>query len=100
MKNIMIDWKGIVPTEDTKSQTEQILGTLKYILPPDSDIHICLEKYSKNFEGHIVVKSPMGHFAAHAGNKDLFNLCKGLRKNLKQQIFRHRESRTGFQRAS
>lgn len=100
MKNVLIDWRGIVPSEDTKDQTEQILKTLKYILPPDSDIRICLEKYNKNYEGHIVVRSPLGDFAAHSENKDLFNLCKALRKNLKQQIFKHRESRSGWSRAS
>ena len=100
MKNILIDWKGIVPTEDTKNQTENILQTLKYILPPDSDIRINLQKFSKSFEGHIVVRSPLGDFAAHSENKDLMNLCKNLRKNLKQQIFKHRESRNGWARAA
>ena len=99
MKNIMIDWKGIIPSEDTKEQTEQIMKTLKYILPPESDIRISLEKYNKNFEGHLVVRSPLGDFAAHTENKDLFNLCKALRKNLKQQVFKHRESRTQWSRA-
>ncbi len=100
MKNILIDWRGIIPSADTKEQTEQILATLKYILPPDSDIRICLEKFSRNFEGHIVVRSPLGDFAAHCENKDLFGLCKNLRKNLKQQIFKHRESSNKWSRAS
>lgn len=100
MKSVLIDWKGIIPSEDTKEQTESILNTLKYILPPDSDIRISLEKFSKNYEGHIVVRSPLGDFAAHTENKDLFNLCKNLRKNLKQQIFKHRESHAGWSRAS
>ena len=100
MKNILIDWRGIIPSEDTKEQTEQILSTLKYILPPDSDIRICLEKFSKSYEGHIVVRSPLGDFAAHTENRDLFNLCKNLRRNLKQQIFKHRESHSNWSRAS
>jgi hypothetical protein len=100
MKNVLIDWRGIVPSEDTKEQTELILSTLKYILPPDSDIRICIEKYARNFEGQIVVRSPLGDFAAQSENKDLFNLCKSLRKNLKQQIFKHRESHQKWSRAS
>ena len=100
MKNVLIDWKGIIPSEDTKDQTESILKTLKYILPPDSDIRISLEKYNKNYEGHIVVRSPLGDFAAHTENKDIFSLCKNLRKNVKQQIFKHRQSHTGWSRAS
>ena len=100
MENLLIDWKGIIPSEDTKEQTEQIMKTLKYILPPESDIRISLEKFSKNFEGHLVVRSPLGDFASHSENKDLFNLCKSLRKNLKQQIFKHRESRAQWSRAS
>ncbi len=100
MKNVLIDWRGIIPSADTKEQTEQILNTLKYILPPESDIRICLEKFSKSYEGHIVVRSPMGDFAAQAENKDLFSLCKSLRKNLKLQIFKHRESHQQWSRAS
>lgn len=100
MKNVLIDWRGIIPSADTKEQTEQILATLKYILPPESDIRICLEKFHRNFEGHIVVRSPLGDFAAHCENKDLFNLCKSLRKNLKTQIFKHRESHQKWSRAS
>ena len=100
MKNLLIDWKGIIPSADTKEQTEQIMKTLKYILPPESDIRISLEKFNKSYEGHLVVRSPIGDFAAHTENKDLFNLCKSLRKNLKQQIFKHRESRTQWSRAS
>jgi ribosome-associated translation inhibitor RaiA len=100
MKNVLIDWRGIVPSDETKEQTEQILNTLKYILPPESDIRICIEKYNKSYEGHIVVRSPLGDFAAHTDNKDLFSLCKNLRKNLKQQIFKHRESHNQWSRAS
>ena len=100
MKSVLIDWKTIIPSEDTKEQTEAILDALKYILPPDSDIRVNLEKRNKNYTGHIVVRSPLGDFAAHAENKNLFNLCKALRKNLKQQIFRHREARPQWSRAS
>lgn len=100
MKNVFIDWRGITPSEETKTQTEAILDTLKYILPPESDIRISIEKHNKDFEGHIVVRSPLGDFAAQDENKDLFNLCKNLRKNLKQQIFKHRESRFQWSRAS
>ncbi len=100
MKNLFIDWKGLVPSEETKNQTEEIMKTLKYILPPDSDIKISVEKFNKNFEGHIVVRSPLGDFAAHTENKDLFCLCKNLRKNLKQQIFKYRETHQQWSRAS
>ena len=100
MKNILIDWKGIVPSDQTRDQTEDILQALKYIFTPDSDIRISLEKYNKMFEGHIVVRSQLGDFAAHTENKDLFSLCKSLRKNLKQQIFKHRESRSQWSRVS
>ena len=100
MKNLVIDWRGIIPSESTKNQTEQIMKTLKYILPPDSDIRIGIEKYTKSFEGQVVVRSPLGDFAAQSENKDLFSLCKSLRKNLKQQIFKHRESRGQWSRAS
>ncbi|MEM7645556.1 MAG: hypothetical protein AAF203_01490 [Pseudomonadota bacterium] len=100
MKNILIDWKGIVPTEETKKETEEILSTLQYILPPDSDIRINLEKFNKLYEGHIVVRSPIGDFAAHTENRDIFNLCKTLRKNLKQQIFKHREARSQWTRTA
>jgi len=100
MKNVLIDWRGIIPSPETKEQTEQILQTLKYILPPDSDIRICLEKFSKSYEGHIVVRSPLGDFAAHSESRDIFSLCKSLRKNLKQQIFKHRESHSQWSRAS
>lgn len=100
MKNLLIDWRGLIPSEDTKEQTEQIMKTLKYILPPESDIRISVQKFAKNYEGQIVVRSPLGDFAAQAENKDLFNLCKSLRKNLKQQIFKHRETRPQWHRAS
>lgn len=100
MKNILIDWKSIIPSQDTKDQTEAILKSLKYILPPDSDIRANLEKHNKNYSGHIVVRSPIGDFAAHAENKELFSLCKALRKNLKQQIFRQRDARPQWSRAS
>jgi ribosome-associated translation inhibitor RaiA len=100
MANILIDWKAFTPTEETKKQTESILQTLKYVLPPESDIKICIERFNKNFEGHVVVRSPLGDFAAHGEAKDLFSLCKNLRKNLKQQIFKHRETRHQWNRAS
>ena len=100
MKNVLIDWRGMVPSEDTKEQTEQILETLKYILPPESDIRISLEKFNKSFEGHIVARSALGDFAASADHKDLFSLCKSLRKNLKQQIFKRREAHSQWNRAS
>lgn len=100
MKNILIDWKGIVPSEETKVQAESIMKVLQYILPPESDIRISLERFNKSYEGHIVVRSPLGDFAAHTDHKDLFSLCKNLRKNLKQQIFRHREARSQWSRAS
>lgn len=100
MAKILVDWKSFSPTEETKNQTQSILETLKYILPPESDVKVCIERFSKNFEGHVVVRSPLGDFAAHTEAKDLFGLCKSLRKNIKQQIFRHRETRTQWQRAS
>lgn len=100
MKNVYIDWRGIQPTDETKTQTEAILNTLKYILPPESDIRIIVEKHQKHFDGHIVVRSPLGDFAAQDENKDLFNLCKNLRKKLKHQIFKHREARFQWSRAS
>lgn len=100
MKNIIIDWKGFTPSDETRSQAEEIIQTLKYILPPDSDIKISFEKFAKNFEGHMVVRSPLGDFAAHTENKDLFVLCKNLQKNLKQQIFKYRETHHQWSRAS
>ncbi len=100
MKNVFIDWRGIIPSAETKEQTEEILNTLKYVLPPDSDIRICLEKFAKSYEGHIVVRSPLGDFAAHSEHKELFSLCKSLRKSLKAQIFKHRESANQWSRVS
>lgn len=100
MRNIYVDWKGIIPSEDTKEQTESILSALKYILPPESDIRVCLEKYNKEYSGHLVVRSPVGDFAAHTEGKDLLQLCKTLRRNLKQQIFKKRDSRSQWTRAS
>ncbi len=101
MSNIIVDWKGFIPTEETKNQTETILHGLKYILPPETDIKVSVERFSnKNFEGHIVIRSALGDFAAHSEEKDLFSLCKNLRKNIKQQIFKHREARIDWQRAS
>ncbi len=100
MSHINVDWKGFIPTEETKNQTETILQGLKYILPPESEIRVSVERFSnKNFEGQIVVRSGLGDFAAHSEEKDLFTLCKSLRKNIKQQIFKHRESRIDWQRA-
>jgi len=100
MANILIDWKSFTPTQETKEQTELILQTLKYILPPESDIKVSLQRFSKNFEAQAIVRSPLGDFAARADDKDLFSLCKSLRKNLKQQIFKHRESRAYWHKAS
>jgi ribosome-associated translation inhibitor RaiA len=100
MKNILIDWRGIEPSLETKNKMESILNTLGYILPPDSDIRINIEMFHKNFEAHIVVRSPLGDFVAQSKHKDLFSLCKNLRKNLKQQIFKSRESHQSWSRAS
>ena len=100
MKNLLIDWKGFIPSEETKAQTENIFNSLKYILPGESDLRVCIEKYNKSFEGHIVVRSSAGDFAAHTDNRDLFALCKSLRKNIKHQVFKHKDSRSEWSRAS
>lgn len=101
MSNIIIDWKGFVPTEETKNQTENIMQGLKYILPPESQIRVSFERFSnKNIEAQIVVRSALGDFAAREEDKDLFTLCKSLRRNIKQQIFKHRDAHSVWQRAS
>ena len=100
MKNILIHWRGLTPSKETKEKTESILKTLKYILPQDSDIRISLEKFSKHYEGHIVIRSPLGDFAAQNSNKNLYGLCKNLCKNLKLQIFKHRQTHTSWAKAS
>ena len=100
MSEVNIEWKGMNPTSETKERMEEVLKTLKYLLPPDSDIKLLLEKYPKNFEGNIVVRSPLGDFAAHERHKDPFVLCKLLRKILKQQIFKYRQTHSGWQRAA
>ena len=100
MKEVFIDWKNMVPTSETKEQTETILGSLGYILPPESDIRVAIERHNKIFEAHIVIRSTLGDFAAYSESKDLFSLCKGLKKNLKQQVFKQRDSRNSWSRAA
>ena len=100
MKEVLIDWKNMNPTDETKEQTEAILKSLKYILPPDSDIRVSFERYNKTFEGHVIIRSHLGDFAAHSESKDLLALCRGLKKNLKQQVFKHRGSQTTRLRAA
>lgn len=100
MSGVIIEWKGMNPTSETKERMESVLQTLKYLLPPDSDIKLLIEKYPKNFEGNIVVRSPLGDFAANEKHKDPFVLCKNLRKVLKQQIFKYRQTHTSWQRAA
>ncbi len=100
MKNILIDWKSLTPSEKTKKKIESTLKPLEYILPPNSDIRVSFEKFNKNYEGHAVIRSPLGDFAAHTSNTDLLSLCKNLRKNLKLQIFRHRETHNSRSQAA
>ena len=100
MKNILIDWRDLTPSEKTREKVESTLKPLEYILPSDSDIRISLEKFNKNYEGHAVIRSPMGDFAAHTSHIDLISLCKNLRKNLKFQIFRYREIYTSWSQAA
>lgn len=100
MENILIDWKGMVPSEKTKEQVESTLKPLKNILPPNSDVRISIEKFNKNYEGHAVIRSPLGDFAAHTSNTDLIIFCKTLKKNLKFQIFKYRDIHTGWSQAA
>lgn len=100
MKNILIDWKGLKPSKKTKEQIESTLTPLKHILPPGSDIRISIEKFNKNYEGHAVIRSPLGDFATRNSNFDLINLCKNLKKNLKLQIFKYRELHTNWSQAA
>ncbi|MCB0377934.1 MAG: hypothetical protein KDD33_05520 [Bdellovibrionales bacterium] len=100
MSELFIEWKGMSPTDETKNQVESILGSLKYILPPDTDIRFNLEKFNRSFEGHVIIRSPLGDFAAHSEGKDLFQLCKVLKKNIKQQIFKYRATHSSWNRAA
>ncbi len=100
MQNILIDWRGLTPSEKTRERIESTLKPLEYILPPNSDIRISLERFNKNYEGHAIIRSPLGDFAAHTSNTELLSLCKNLRKNLKLQIFRHREIHTSLFQAA
>ena len=100
MKEVLIDWKSINPTSETKEQTEAILKSLTYLLPPESDIRVSIQRFNKMFEAHVVIRSPLGDFAAHSESKDIFALCRTLKKNLKHQIFKHRDSHANWTRVA
>ena len=100
MREVTIEWKGMNPSDETKERMQTLLKSLKFILPPDSDIRLAIEKYPKNYEGHCVVRSPLGDFAAQEKNKDPFILCKELRRVLKQQIFKHRQTQSNWHKAA
>lgn len=100
MKEVFVDWKNTVPTDETKKQTEDILSSLHYILPPESNIRVSIERHNKVFEAHVVIRSELGDFAAYSEHKDIFSLCKGLKNNLKQQVFKQRDSKASWSRAA
>ena len=100
MSEVLIEWKGMSPTKETKDQVESILKSLKFLLPPDSDIRFSLEKFNRSFDGHVVIRSPVGDFAAHGEAKDIFMLAKSLKKNLKQQVFKHRQTHDHWRRVA
>lgn len=100
MKDVLIEWKGMNPSPDTKDSVETTLSGLKYLLPPGSDIRFSIQKFPKTFDAHMIVRSPLGDFAAHGSHKDIFTLSKTLKKNLKQQIFKRRQTHTGWSRAA
>lgn len=100
MKNLLIDWNDLTPTKKTKETVESTLRPLEHIIPPNSDIRVSLEKINKNYEGHAIIRSPLGDFAAHTSNTDILGLCKNLKKNLKLQIFKHRQTHSSWSMAA
>ena len=91
MEKTRVIWKGFTPTEETKSKVLSTIKSIEHLLPADSVIRISLERTNKNYQGHGVISSPLGHFVARTSNNDLLSLCKSLKKNLKHQIFKCRD---------
>ena len=100
MKKTLIVWKGFVPTEGTKDMVLSTIKPIEHLLPADSVIRISLEKTNKNYQGYGVISSPLGHFVARTSNNDLLGLCKSLKKNLKHQIFKHRDIQNSWLQAA
>lgn len=100
MREISILLKGMNPSSDTKEKIEKTFEAIQYILPPESDIKLVLKKYSKNFEGTVIVRSPMGDFTASDEHKDLIPLIKALKNTLKNQIFKFRGTKVELRKAS
>ena len=92
MREVKSQFKGLNPSTETREKILNLVESLKYLLPPESDIKVSIARYSKGLEGSLVVHSELGDFKATCQNNEVINLVKDLRGTLKQQVHKQKSN--------